>query len=257
MNNSGWIKSYRSLLDWEWWEDQAVTRLWLTILLSVNHDRQKWRGRVIEAGQMVTSYASLSKKSGLSIQSVRTSLNKLKSTGEITCKSTHQNTLITVVKWAEFQADDRITNTPINTQVNTQPTYDQHTTNIRPTTNKNDKNDKNEKNIEYLTILSLFNETCPSYPRVKSLSEDRKKAIRARLNKYTLDDFKQLFEKAEASDFLKGANSKNWSATFDWLIRDRNMPKVLEGTYDNKARKENKSDDNSWNFTDFIYGGGD
>jgi hypothetical protein len=34
------------------------------------------------------------------------------------------------------------------------------------------------------------------------------------------------------------------------------MPKVLEGNYDNKARKENKSDDN-WNFSDFIYGGSD
>lgn len=257
MNNGGWIKLYRSLLDWEWWEDQAVTRLWLTILLSVNHDRQKWRGRVIEAGQMVTSYAGLSKKSGLSVRSVRTALTKLKTTGEVTCESTSQDTLITVVKWPDFQADDRMSDKPIDTQSDNQATSDRQATDKRPTTNKNDKNDKNEKNIEYLTILSLFNETCPSYPRVKSLSEDRKKAIRARLNKYTLDDFKQLFEKAEASDFLKGANNKNWSATFDWLIRDRNMPKVLEGTYDNKARKENKSDDNGWNFTDFIYGGGD
>ena len=50
-----------------------------------------------------------------------------------------------------------------------------------------------------------------------------------------MDDFKTLFEKAEASDFLKGGNSSNWSATFDWLIKDANMAKVLDGNYSNRA----------------------
>lgn len=49
-----------------------------------------------------------------------------------------------------------------------------------------------------------------------------------------LDDFRKLFEKAEASDFLKGANKRNWSATFDWMICDSNMAKVLDGNYDPK-----------------------
>ena len=55
---------------------------------------------------------------------------------------------------------------------------------------------------------------------------------------YNVDDFKELFEKAEASDFLKGANDRNWSATFDWLIKDANMAKVLDGNYSNKAKKK-------------------
>ena len=53
---------------------------------------------------------------------------------------------------------------------------------------------------------------------------------------YTLNDFQTLFEKAEASDFLKGKNKRNWSATFDWLVSDSNMAKVLDGNYD--TRKE-------------------
>lgn len=92
----------------------------------------------------------------------------------------------------------------------------------------------------YLTVISMYNDTCVSFPRLKNLSENRKKAIKARLKKYSMDDFKTLFEKAEASDFLKGANKRNWSATFDWLINDTNMTKVLEGNYDNKA-SNNKS----------------
>ena len=70
------------------------------------------------------------------------------------------------------------------------------------------------------------------------MSESRKKAIRARLRAgYTVDDFRRLFEMAEASDFLKGRNRRNWSATFDWLIADANMAKVLDGNYNNVSGK--------------------
>jgi hypothetical protein len=52
---------------------------------------------------------------------------------------------------------------------------------------------------------------------------------------HDVDKFKELFEKAEASEFLKGTNPRNWSATFDWLLNDDNMTKTLEGNYDNKS----------------------
>lgn len=153
---TGWIRSYRSLLEWEWWEDLNVSRLWITILLSVNYEQKSWKGQVIEPGQMVTSYASLAKKSCLSIQEVRTALNKLKSTGEITYTTTHKNTLITVVKWADFQGDDRSTNTVSNTIINEPSTQNQHSTNTVPTQNqqqlkkeinKEGKEGKKERNI--------------------------------------------------------------------------------------------------------------
>ena len=86
----------------------------------------------------------------------------------------------------------------------------------------------------YSEIQNLFNSICISYPKLKTLSDTRKKAIKARLNTYSLDDFKNLFEKAEQSDFLKGKNDRNWIAVFDWLIKDANMAKVLDGNYDNK-----------------------
>lgn len=91
-----------------------------------------------------------------------------------------------------------------------------------------------EVRVNYQQIVDLYNSVCISYPRVKTLSESRKKAIKARLKKYTLEDFKTLFEMAEQSDFLKGNNRKNWSATFDWLITDSNMAKVLDGNYENR-----------------------
>lgn len=89
--------------------------------------------------------------------------------------------------------------------------------------------------IDYKGIVASFNSVCVSFPSVRALSDARKKAIKARLNNYSVEDFKTLFEKAEASSFLKGKNSSNWSATFDWLIKDSNMAKVLDGNYDDRA----------------------
>lgn len=81
-------------------------------------------------------------------------------------------------------------------------------------------------------IAALYNEICVSFPRLRSLSEARRKAIKARLsNGYTVESFKELFQKAEDSSFLKGQNDRNWQATFDWLIKDSNMAKVIDGNY--------------------------
>ena len=89
--------------------------------------------------------------------------------------------------------------------------------------------------IPYETIRTMYNTYCPSFPVCRSLSDARRKAIKARFNTYTVENFETLFKKAEASDFLKGKNARGWSATFDWLLCDRNMAKVLDGNYDNKG----------------------
>ena len=96
-----------------------------------------------------------------------------------------------------------------------------------------------EKRVDCQQIVDLYHSICKSFPSVRSLTESRKKAIRARLNTYSIDDFKTLFTNAESSSFLKGKNDRNWTATFDWLIKDANMAKVLEGNYaDRQKRKE-------------------
>ena len=107
--------------------------------------------------------------------------------------------------------------------------------------------------VDYQEVVNLFNQICISYPKVTTLSDKRRKAISARLKAYRLEGIRKCFEKAEASDFLKGANSRNWSANFDWLMQDSNMAKVLDGNYDNrkeagggKHREGNTEDYSSW-----------
>ena len=90
--------------------------------------------------------------------------------------------------------------------------------------------------VNYQRIVDMYNNTCVSFPKVTVLSDARKKAIKARLKTYTYDSFEIVFAKAEASDFLKGKNNRDWQANFDWLIKDANMAKVLSGNYDNKGQ---------------------
>lgn len=96
---------------------------------------------------------------------------------------------------------------------------------------------KEKSNTDYQQIIDLFNDTCVSFPKVRSLSDARKKAIKARLKTYSADDLKRAFEMAEASDFLKGKNNRDWQATYDWIMCDRNMAKILDGNYNNRPEK--------------------
>lgn len=102
-------------------------------------------------------------------------------------------------------------------------------------------NDKGKLRIDYLAIINAYNDTCVSLPRVTKLSESRKSAIKARLKSgYTVDDLKRCFEMAERSNWLKGGNPRNWHADFDWLMRDANIAKVLDGKYEqNDGRPQN------------------
>lgn len=90
-----------------------------------------------------------------------------------------------------------------------------------------------EPNVE--TVVGLYHEICKSYPKIKSISEARRKAVRARLRTYGLGEFRTVFNKTEESDFLKGKNGRDWSATFDWIIKESNFAKILDGNYDNKS----------------------
>lgn len=113
-------------------------------------------------------------------------------------------------------------------------------TNVSQAEEERDKEEEKERDVEKRVdcqqVVDLYHSLCKSFPKVRTLTDARKKAIRARLNTYSMDDFKTVFTNAENSAFLKGSNNRNWTATFDWLIKDGNMAKVLEGNYADKPK---------------------
>lgn len=93
--------------------------------------------------------------------------------------------------------------------------------------------------VPYTAIVDLYHTISKSYPKLRTISDQRKKAIAARWKEYRqdLDTFRELFTRAEASLFLKGKNKRNWAADFNWLMNSENMAKVLEGNYDNEKQE--------------------
>lgn len=255
----GHIKLDRKILEWEWYTDINTCRLFLHMLLRANWKDGRFQGADIPRGSFVSSYQNLALETGLSVRNVRTALEHLKTTGEVTVNRHPKYSVFTVNNYCQYQSTDKVSDT--------QPTINRQSTDSQPTTIEEEKevkkgrsnNTSNEVCLPdvFATIREFYNSVCGSYPRLVKMSDARKKAIRARLNTgYTIDDFETLFRKAEASDFLKGKNDRNWSATFDWLIADANMAKVLDGNYDKvqtESRPVVKNKFNNFEQRDYNY----
>jgi biotin operon repressor len=136
--NKGWIKIHRKFMTWEWYDDINTKVLFIHLLLTVNFEDKKWRGQAVKRGERITSLAHLAEETGLSVQQVRTSIKKLKSTCEVTSRATSRFTLISICKYNEYQ------DVPTS-QATSQPTNEQQTDNKRVTTTKEPEERKERK----------------------------------------------------------------------------------------------------------------
>jgi hypothetical protein len=140
-NQQGWIKLHRQILEWEWYSDNNCFRLFLHLLLKANHKEKRFKGIELKVGSIVTSRDLLARETGLSSQQIRTALNKLISTNEITSKTSSQGTILQIVSYEKYQV------------VTNEITNEQPTSNQQVTTNKN----INKENKEiYIPEFSEF-----------------------------------------------------------------------------------------------------
>jgi len=146
-STGGWIKLYRQLLDWEWYKNLNVKIVWLHLLLTANFvSGRKAYGHTLVAGQVITTYKRIAEETGLTFQNVRTAINHLLTSGEITKEPTNKFQVITVEKWAFFQYQDGKDNNNPNRQL----TYNQQSTNNQLTSVKEEsKKERREKGKNY------------------------------------------------------------------------------------------------------------
>ena len=104
-------------------------------------------------------------------------------------------------------------------------------------TNNNDNNDNNI-NI----IVEIYNETCVNLPKVKKITDKRKKLINTFLKGFSIDEFKTICETANNNSFLTGKNNSGWKADFDFLINTNKATSVLEGKYGDTHKVDYKID---------------
>ena len=134
----GWIKIFRRFLEWEWYSETNMVRLFLHLLLKANFEDKRWRGIVIRRGQLVTSISNLHTETRLSERAVRTCLDRLVKTGEIDKQTTSQFTIITICKYEEYQ----------QVEEGKRQTNDKRATNERQASDKRTTNERQQhKNI--------------------------------------------------------------------------------------------------------------
>lgn len=90
--------------------------------------------------------------------------------------------------------------------------------------------------IDWSSFINWWNNNVhnTNIPELKTLNEDRRKAVRCRIKEYKKASLGIVMQKLVASSFLQGVNSRNFIATFDWVFKKANYTKILEGNYDNK-----------------------
>lgn len=246
-----YVKISRKILEWEWYTDINTKVLFLHILLKANWKPGRFQGTDVPRGSFVTSQQNLALETGLTLKNVRTALKHLENTGEVAVSRHPKFSVITVKNYNQYQSGGSQVAVEGQSEGSQVATIEERKKERKEEYNKSPKGDYESGTPEssiYATIRELYNSVCGSYPRLVKMSDARKKAINARLKTgYTLDDFRKLFEKAEASDFMKGANKRNWSATFDWMICDSNMAKVLDGNYDPRDQGGVKDESESTN----------
>jgi hypothetical protein len=140
--NNGWIKLHRQFQKWEWYADSHTVHLFVHLLLSANHEEGRWKGITIKRGQFVTGRKQLHSQTHISEQTLRTCLERLKSTNEITIQVTNRFSVITITNYEKYQQSDF----EVTSKSTSQLTNNQPATNQQLTTNKKDKKEKNEKN---------------------------------------------------------------------------------------------------------------
>lgn len=110
--------------------------------------------------------------------------------------------------------------------------------NTPPQQEKEKEKEKGQDTIDFERVFQFWNSRTKKMPNIKSIQHDRKKALKSRLKEYDLESVLNALELACQSAFLNGKNDRSFTASFDWVIRPNNFPKVLEGNYTDKPKKQ-------------------
>lgn len=193
---SGWVKLHRSLLEWEWYTDLNTRTVFLHLLLRANYKDQKLRGETVARGSFPCGREQLAREIGISVQSLRTALNNLKSTGEVSLKSTSKGTIVTLCRYNDYQesATSELTND--------QPAANQQVTTI-------------ERRKERKKVISRFEK-----PTVEDIS------VYGKEKGMNQPEAEKFFDFYESKNWMVGKNKmKCWKAAVrNWMRGKKTTP---------------------------------
>ena len=219
----GFLRISRNIVDWDWYTDANTFRVFMHLLFTANYKDNNYKGVEVKRGQVVTSRMEIAKALRMSEQNVRTSLSHLKSTSEITSKSTNKLTIITICKYDSWQDFTSESNQQTNHELTDNLTINQPT--IEEESNKNNNNNNNKEKED--TKVS---------PKKKS----------SRFIKPTVEEVDAFVKKngyhIDAENFVNYYESKGWvvgkAPMKDWEAACRTWEKKWKENHPHEIQKD-------------------
>lgn len=197
-DEKSFVKLYRKFTKWGWYSDPATKAVFLHLLLTANWQDGEFLGEKVRAGECVFGRKKAAKILGLSEQNVRTALDHLRKTGEIsTTKSTNRFSIIKIEKWAFYQGFESEPNQQTNqalTSSQPHPRKEEVKNNILlPKGSMSSNAEKDPQKEQRKEIIAYLNERVGK--SFKESTESTRKHINGRLSEgYTVEDFKKVID---------------------------------------------------------------
>lgn len=260
MADAGYVRIYRTLLGHHAFRNdaEALAFAWMVVRASWKPAKVRYKGIAVtlKRGQLVVSVRDLAERLDRPKGWIERVLTRLKSGTMIKTSSETGLTIITICNYNYYQADLEAYGTAAGTVAGT-PTGQRRDTEQR----REEVKKKIDSQANACVPLGadqndggLFGDDAPAKPArpvpdqfveiwnelairigrptIKALTGSRSQTLKARLAQFKPTDFHDVFAKIERSDFLAGRTQRWGGVTFDWVIKQENFIKILEGNYD-------------------------
>ena len=218
IDHNGWIKVHRRIKKWGWYSSPPTFNLFIHLLINANFEESEFMGHKIPAGSVVFGLKSWERKTGHSVNQLRTALEHLISTREITIRTTNKFSVISIINWEQYQEN--------HTQNHKRGTNEAQTDHKQTTTSKEEKKRRREegkKETSKIESFELIEEFANMIDEAKAYAsriepEKQKKLI----DEYDADLVKSYFLKIADWDSRRSESKKvknvyltmiNWFST--------------------------------------------
>lgn len=240
----GFVKITNDLPSWAWYGDNNTLLVYIRLLFGTVWRETEFQNVTLQRGQIATTLPKIADENGITERQARTILDRLKTTGKVSVKTTSKFSIITLLDY------DCVSE---NVRQNVTQMSDKCQSNVRPTLLKEEyKKEEEQKHRAsgFEEVKRLFNKICVSLPPLEfdltiqqvRLIEQAKKILQGL-------SFEDYFKRVERSDFLCGRTESGFKADFNWIMKPDNMTKILSGNYDRSFKQnapQNSPSQNSW-----------
>jgi len=243
---SGYFKIHRQIFNsWIFADDKAF-KIWVWIIGKARHTPGNvplkcGKGMMtvkLKTGQFIFGRHKAEDVLFLDGSLIYRKMQKMQDDKMIKIESNNQYSIVTVCNYAEYQVSEDDNRTTDEQLTNNRCTTDAQPSNTNKNDNKLKEGKEKKKNYPpYKKIVDYFNDKCKLLPTVKTITEARKTALRARWNNNGNDQIKKVIDTVSSNSFFSGENDRNWKANFDWIMKEGNFIKILEGNYSDVTNK--------------------